>query len=579
MEGPEADKHEAGEAPPSTGQESSADARPEAPAETSPAAEKAPTAEASPVVAPAVSPAESTGETPQASSFEPSVTVSQPERKPRSRIARIARLSRRVRIALAFVAGGAIAAAIGVPLTASSGAHEGSRLASAATVAGTIAGGDTAPADETSATPAGSVEAEPETAPRAAVWRVARLADDPGITMIDGAVARRPLLTALGAAGLPRSEAQRVVHSLEDVRDVDHFGPKDTFSVARDKATGRVVAYEITSSPTDVWQGKEEALGGGYQLLPRKLDLPSERVRIRKAFVVGTDLRASLTEAGLAPVEDVLSMLDDALEGHAELADIRPGARLRLVATQERVDGVFARWASLDAVEYFPATANAPSVRVYWDGDEHGEHGGKESGWYDAKGRQPYKGGWRAPVPATRIASHFNPHRMHPILHIVMPHNGIDFAAPAGAPVYATAAGTVLSVGPGGACGNMVQIAHAGGITSVYCHLSRFAAGVHAGQHVEARQLIAYVGQTGRATGPHLHFGIKKNGVFVDPLTLRLDGVRVIPRSKREEFDRARAQLDAELDAIPLPAQGAAGAAGAAAAPDVEPPETFYEEP
>ena len=345
------------------------------------------------------------------------------------------------------------------------------------------------------------------------------------------------------------------------MRDVERFGPKDTFTVARDKPTGRVVAYEIASSPTDVWQGREETLGDGTnKLVPRKLDLPSERVRVKRALVVGGDLRVSLTDAGLTPIDDVLSMLDDALEGHAELSDIRPGARLRLVATQERVDGAFARWASLDVVEYFPAAPNAPPVRVYNAGavEERSSARSEHREWYDAKGRQPYRGGWRAPVPLARIASPFNPHRMHPVLHVVMPHNGVDFAAPTGAPVYATAAGVVLSAGNAGPCGNMVEIAHPGGITSVYCHLSRFASGLHSGQHVEGRQLIAYVGQTGRVTGPHLHFGIKKNGVFVDPMTLRLDSVRVIPRSKRDEFDRLRAELDAELDSNPA-ADGAGG--------------------
>ena len=147
---------------------------------------------------------------------------------------------------------------------------------------------------------------------------------------------------------------------------------------------------------------------------------------------------------------------------------------------------------------------------------------------------------------------------MHPVLHVIMPHNGVDFAAPVGAPVYATAAGSVTSVGRDGPCGNHVEISHAGGITSIYCHLSRFAAGLHVGQHVEQRQLIAYVGQTGRVTGPHLHFGIRKNGVFIDPMTLRLDGVRVVPRGRRDDFDRQRAELDAELDGVPLPASSGA---------------------
>jgi murein DD-endopeptidase MepM/ murein hydrolase activator NlpD len=161
---------------------------------------------------------------------------------------------------------------------------------------------------------------------------------------------------------------------------------------------------------------------------------------------------------------------------------------------------------------------------------------------------------------------------MHPVLHVVMPHNGIDFASPVGAPVYATAAGAVTAIGHEGPCGNHVEISHAGGITSVYCHLSRFAPALHVGERVEQRQLIAFVGQTGRVTGPHLHFGIRKNGVFVDPMTLRLDGVRVVSHGRRDEFDRQRAELDTELDGVPLPASSVAPV-------DSPEPETFYEEP
>jgi murein DD-endopeptidase MepM/ murein hydrolase activator NlpD len=515
-----------------------------------------------PVVGAATEPTETLGETPQTASIAPTLASSDgAARKGRN-------ISPKMRVALALVGGAVLVAAIAVPLSMGAGTASPG-IANAATVAGAAAGTEGV-ADEA------GVDAAPEPAEEVAparptVWRVARLADDPTVTLVEGAIARRPLLTALGSAGVSRGEAQRVARSLDDVRDVDRFGAKDTFAVARDKATGHVVAFEISSSPSNVWQAHEESLADGTaKLVARKLDLPTERVRVKKALVVGSDLRASFTEAGLVPLEDVLSMLDDALEGHAELADIRAGARLRLVATQERVDGAFARWASLDAVEYFPASASAPAVRVYLLGGDE-DRPRERRGWFDAKGRQPYHGGWRSPVPLARIASRFNPHRMHPVLHVLMPHNGVDFASPVGAPVYATAPGVVASVGNGGPCGNMVQIEHAGGITSVYCHLSRFAAGLRAGQRIESRQLIAYVGQTGRVTGPHLHFGIKKNGVFIDPMTLRLDGVRVVPRGKRDEFEHARAALDAELDAIPLPAQGAA------APPEAE-TETFYEE-
>jgi murein DD-endopeptidase MepM/ murein hydrolase activator NlpD len=99
----------------------------------------------------------------------------------------------------------------------------------------------------------------------------------------------------------------------------------------------------------------------------------------------------------------------------------------------------------------------------------------------------------------------------------------------------------------------MVQIDHPGGLTSAYCHMSRFAPGLHPGQHVESRQLIGYVGQTGRATGPHLHFAIKRGDVYIDPLALKLDGLRVVPLVYHDEFAKVRAEDDALLDAIALP--------------------------
>ena len=98
--------------------------------------------------------------------------------------------------------------------------------------------------------------------------------------------------------------------------------------------------------------------------------------------------------------------------------------------------------------------------------------------------------------------------------------------------------------------------------------MSRFASGVHVGEHVETRQLIGYVGQTGRATGPHLHFAIKRNNVFIDPLGMKLDGVRVVPPSQRDAFEQTRGALDKELDAIALPPIAGADAGEVTPPPD-----------
>jgi hypothetical protein len=151
------------------------------------------------------------------------------------------------------------------------------------------------------------------------------------------------------------------------------------------------------------------------------------------------------------------------------------------------------------------------------------------------------------------VTSPFNPKRLHPVLHTVMPHTGTDFGAPSGAPIYSAYRGTVESIGPLGPCGNAVVLQHAGGIETGYCHMSRFAPGVKAGDKVGTHQLVGYVGATGRATGPHLHFFVKKNGQFVDSRTLHLDGDRPVPAVDRTAFLAAKADLDRRLDAIALP--------------------------
>ncbi|HEX7604759.1 MAG TPA: M23 family metallopeptidase, partial [Polyangiaceae bacterium] len=394
--------------------------------------------------------------------------------------------------------------------------------------------------------------------PRA--FRVSDLAGDSRLELLEGTIGKRPLLAALQTAGVGPKEAQRVLHAFDGVKNMDRLAVKDTFVVARDKATGHVVAFELSVTPSDVWQAREDEDG---KLTGKKLDLFVEHRRVDAAFAVLGDLRSSLTSAKLD--EDLLEKIDDAIDGHAELSDLKPGVRLRVIATEERVEGAFVGYSSLDAVEYLPV--GRPSLRVYfWDKgavDPKKDHARSGSGFYDDKGRQPFHGGWRSPVPGARISSRFNPNRMHPVLHVVMPHNGIDFAAPSGTPVYAAASGVVRSAGDSGPCGNMVMIDHPNGLTTAYCHMSKFAPGIRAGLRVETRQLVGYVGQTGRATGPHLHFAVKRGDVFLDPMILKLDGVRVVPPKERGAFDERRTALDAELDAIPLPDAESSGDGGA----------------
>jgi murein DD-endopeptidase MepM/ murein hydrolase activator NlpD len=398
------------------------------------------------------------------------------------------------------------------------------------------------------------------------VWRITALAED-GAVVSEAALGKRTLTATLRALGFSSVDGRQLLASFDD--KPSKLGSKAVMSVAKEKGTGRLLAVEMAASPGEVWQALRDGSG---VWTGKKLDLLVEHPKVAKTVVVGADLRGAIVDAGFA--DQLVSLIDEALDGHADLAKLRPGSVLKIVATEERVEGAFARYADLHALEYQPA-GKRKAIRVY-----HYRSGNKKPvvGYFNAKGEDPYRGKFRAPIPLARIASRFNPRRMHPVLHVVMPHNGIDFAASTGTPIYAPAAGTLTSVGDGGPCGNMIQIAHAGGLTSVYCHLSRFAPNSRSGAHVEERQLIGYVGQTGRVTGPHLHFGIKRGDRFIDPMTLKLDGVRVIPKGKRREFEELRVQFDRELDAIGEARSDTDGDAGVAGdEPDAG--EVIYETP
>ncbi len=379
-------------------------------------------------------------------------------------------------------------------------------------------------------------------------WRIG-LEDIPGTEVVRGKLGKLTLANALAQAGIAKVEIRRILLAVRGVRRIERSRSGDAFVVARGGATGAVSAFEYVTSPTDVWQARADESAG---LTLKKLDLFVERKHSQAAVVIAEDLAKAIGAAGLP--EQVIGEIDEAFDGRSETAPIKPGVRLRVVGSEQWVEGVLATY-RVDAVEYLPRRGGSPLRVYYYERESSGSHRNVPSpGFYDAKGHQPFRGLFRSPVPLARITSRFNPKRMHPVLHVVMPHNGIDFGAASGTAVFAASSGTVHTVGDSGPCGNMVQIEHAGGLSTSYCHLSRFAAGLHPGQHVETRQLVGYVGKTGRVTGPHLHFAAKRGGTFIDPMALKMDGVRTLPPTDREAFAKRRNELDAALDAIALPA-------------------------
>lgn len=163
----------------------------------------------------------------------------------------------------------------------------------------------------------------------------------------------------------------------------------------------------------------------------------------------------------------------------------------------------------------------------------------KES-FFDSNGSSLRKAFLKAPLQFSRISSHFSSARMHPILRIVRPHYGVDYAAPVGTPVHAIGDGRVISATNEGGAGRMVKIQHNSVYATGYMHLSRFGDGISAGKFVKQGDIIGYVGTSGLSTGPHLDFRFYKNGSPVDPLKVEAPSVEPISEANRNKFEQIK---------------------------------------
>jgi murein DD-endopeptidase MepM/ murein hydrolase activator NlpD len=186
------------------------------------------------------------------------------------------------------------------------------------------------------------------------------------------------------------------------------------------------------------------------------------------------------------------------------------------------------------------------------------EHNGKVD-YYDADGRSLRKAFLRAPLNFRRISSGFSRGRFHPILKIYRPHHGLDYAAPAGTPVSTVSKGTVIFAGRKGQYGNLVIVKHRNGWKTYYGHLLRIGKGIKKGRKLEQGWIIGYVGATGLATGPHLHYEMRVNNKPVNPLVVKLPRGESIPKTLIAEFRNFRNQMDTRLASISLPVFAFAG--------------------
>ena len=163
------------------------------------------------------------------------------------------------------------------------------------------------------------------------------------------------------------------------------------------------------------------------------------------------------------------------------------------------------------------------------------QNGKKE--YFDNNGDNMQKAFLRAPLDFAYVSSHFNPNRMHPVLHTIRAHNGVDYAAKRGSPVRTTGDGIVSFVGQRNGCGKEIVINHSNDYSTRYCHLEKFEQSIKKGKKVLQGNTIGFVGSTGLATGPHLHYEFKIGNKRIDPIKVKLPSAEPVPKNLKSSFD------------------------------------------
>jgi murein DD-endopeptidase MepM/ murein hydrolase activator NlpD len=259
------------------------------------------------------------------------------------------------------------------------------------------------------------------------------------------------------------------------------------------------------------------------------------------------EIRSSLFEAAAqAGISDATIMkLASVFASDIDFVlDLREGDRFTLIYEEMWRDGEKLADGEILAAEFVNQGKSHRAIR-YQTSD------GKVS-YYAPDGRGLRKAFVRAPLAFSRVSSDFNPRRRHPILNTIRAHTGVDYAAPTGTPVRAPGDGKVVFRGRKGGYGNAIILQHAGGVTTLYGHLSRFAKTTHVGQRVSQGEVIGFVGATGLATAPHLHYEYRIDGRYMNPRTVKLPNASApIDNAERGNFMRVAGPLLRALETSP----------------------------
>ncbi len=342
------------------------------------------------------------------------------------------------------------------------------------------------------------------------------------------------LLSVLTRFGLTPVSAHDLVEKVRPLLNLRALRPGHNIQVVVNRGDDSVQGMEFTFENTLV---SVKSTADGWSAERRDIPFVRETRTIRGS--IAGSLYEGGIEAGLTAQEilDLARIFEYAIDF---FSDFHRGDSFAAVVEQRRYADGRTVGGRILAAQLEPN--GEPSSAFYFlspDGS---------GAYYDSEGRALRRAFLRAPLSYVRISSAFTLARQHPILRTVRPHQAIDYAAPTGTPAVAIGAGRVEFAGWSNGYGNLVEIHHANGYVSRYGHFSRIASSIHKGSHVEAGDVVGYVGQTGLATGPHLHFEFLKDGKKINFLALKIPGIDRLAGSELQKFIHSRDQRIAQLD-------------------------------
>lgn len=259
------------------------------------------------------------------------------------------------------------------------------------------------------------------------------------------------------------------------------------------------------------------------------VDLPIESRRVVSSGRIDQSLYLAAEQANLK--QSTIMELANVFQWELDFArDIRKGDQFSLVYDRLYREGKYIGDGDILAAEFIRGGKSYKAIRFTTsDGS---------NGYYAPDGQSMRRTFMRHPVDVVRITSKFNPNRLHPVLHQIRAHRGVDYGSPHGSPIYATADGTVSFSGSKNAYGNTVILKHGEKFSTLYAHMSRISDKSIHGKRVKQGDVIGYVGKTGRVTGTHLHYEFRVNGKQIDPLKLELPAAKPLDEKYRAELTR-----------------------------------------